>query len=156
METGLVRLDSLFLRPLGGKSIYGDKFDDEGFPYTHSTPGLLSMANSGANTNGSQFFITTKSTPHLNGKHVVFGRVIAGMNLVRKMEYTPTGANDLPVDAVLIHDCGVVAEGEDWKALVAAPLDGDVLADYPEDYQSETSKVGEEPDVAEMLVVSAQ
>jgi peptidyl-prolyl isomerase D len=114
------------------------------------------MANSGPNTNGSQFFITTKSTPHLNGKHVVFGRVVAGMNLVRKMEYAETGANDLPVETVAILDCGVVAEGEDWKTLVAAPLDGDVLADYPEDYESETCKLGEEPAVAEMLIVAAK
>jgi peptidyl-prolyl isomerase D len=117
---------------------------------------LLSMANSGVNTNGSQFFITTKSTPHLNGKHVVFGRVIAGMNLVRKMEYTPTGANDLPLETVVISDCGVVAEGVEWKSLVPESADGDVYADYPEDYTSETSKAGEEPEVSEMLKVSAK
>lgn len=76
----------------GGRSIYGRKFEDEKVWLPHNTPGLLSMANSGPNTNGSQFFVTFRETPHLDGKHTVFGRVIQGWETVLESEKVKTGA----------------------------------------------------------------
>ena len=92
----------------GGESIYGEKFDDENFKMKHDTKGLLSMANSGPGTNGSQFFITTTETPHLDGKHVVFGKVINGYDVVEKIEQCEKGANDKPTADVIIADCGEI------------------------------------------------
>ncbi|KAI3404069.2 CPR6 [Candida oxycetoniae] len=91
---------------IGGESIYGEKFEDENFQKLHDKPFLLSMANSGPNTNGSQFFITTVPTPHLNGKHVVFGEVVQGKSIVRQLERTETDSSDKPLEEWKITDCG--------------------------------------------------
>ncbi|CAK4685953.1 unnamed protein product [Aphanomyces euteiches] len=97
----------------GGESIYGAKFKDENFLHRHTRAGLLSMANAGPNTNGSQFFITLAPTKHLDGKHVVFGEVIKGMDVVYAMEAVPKGRNDKPTHDVVIADCGVLEEDSD-------------------------------------------
>jgi len=92
----------------GGESIYGEKFEDENFKIKHTKAGLLSMANAGPNTNGSQFFITTSVTPHLDGKHCVFGEVTDGSyDVVKKMEAQGSGGGETS-KPVVIKDCGLL------------------------------------------------
>jgi cyclophilin family peptidyl-prolyl cis-trans isomerase len=92
----------------GGKSIYGNKFADENFQLKHEVAGLLSMANAGPNTNGSQFFITTVPTPHLDGRHVIFGKVLTGMDVLKKIEAVGSAPHGTPREKVVIDDCGQV------------------------------------------------
>ncbi|KAF8596601.1 cyclophilin [Ceratobasidium sp. AG-I] len=91
----------------GGKSIYGARFNDENFKIKHTKPGLLSMANAGPNTNGSQFFITTAITSWLDGKHVVFGEVVEGYEVVKSIEKLGT-ANGTPKETIKITESGTV------------------------------------------------
>lgn len=123
----------------GGESIYGEKFEDENFELKHEKPFLLSMANAGPGTNGSQFFVTTVPAPHLDGKHVVFGEVIAGKSIVRTIENTPTGANDKPELDCVIEDCGELPADVDLNEFTKKAPDstGDAYEDFPEDQQKE-------------------
>jgi len=128
----------------GGESIYGAKFEDESFEVKHTKPGLLSMANAGPNTNGSQFFVTTVPTPHLDGKHVVFGEVLKGMGIVREIEAIST-SDDTPVSPVKIEACGELGEGED-DGTANSDDPEDPYPRYPDDYEGDVAiaDIGEE------------
>ncbi|CAD5165170.1 unnamed protein product [Musa acuminata subsp. malaccensis] len=124
----------------GGESIYGLKFEDENFILKHERKGMLSMANSGPNTNGSQFFITTTRTSHLDGKHVVFGKVLKGMGVVRSIEHTPVGDADCTTVDVVISDCGELPEGAD-DGVSNFFKDGDLYPDWPNDLDDKPTEV---------------
>lgn len=124
----------------GGESIYGDRFEDENFDVKHDRPFLLSMANSGPATNGSQFFVTTVPTPHLDGRHVVFGEVINGKGLIRKVEHVATDSSDKPRQEVKIIDCGELKpDSPEYQQASNRTADalGDKYDDYPEDGDAE-------------------
>ncbi len=92
----------------GGESIYGGKFQDEDFTNRHTGRGILSMANAGPNTNGSQFFMCFTATPHLDGKHVVFGQVTGGMEVLDKLEAVGSAPAGQTSAECLIADCGAL------------------------------------------------
>ncbi|KAK8517555.1 hypothetical protein V6N13_127724 [Hibiscus sabdariffa] len=124
----------------GGESIYGLKFEDENFELKHERKGMLSMANMGPNTNGSQFFITTTRTPHLDGKHVVFGKVLKGMGVVRSIEHVATEDGDYPTQDVIVEDCGEIPEGAD-DGVSNFFKDGDIYPDWPADLDKRTVEI---------------
>lgn len=98
----------------GGSSIYGEKFEDEIKPtLKHTGAGILSMANSGSNTNGSQFFITLAPTSWLDGKHTIFGRVTSGMKVVQRMGLVKTNSEDRPLDEVKIIKARLIEKEQD-------------------------------------------
>jgi cyclophilin family peptidyl-prolyl cis-trans isomerase len=124
----------------GGESIYGSKFSDENFYVKHDAAGLLSMANSGPNTNGSQFFITFKPTPHLNGRHVVFGKVVEGLDILKVLEMAATDGNDRPRTAVIIANCGQVGtEERDEKEIIPVASSSSNIKDSLSTKKSETN-----------------
>jgi peptidyl-prolyl isomerase F (cyclophilin D) len=104
----------------GGKSIYGEQFDDENFELKHTAAGVLSMANRGPNTNGSQFFICTVATPHLDGRHVVFGHVVEGMDVVKKIEKLGSRSGKTSA-AIVVFDCGELKPAAEKSSSEAKP-----------------------------------
>ncbi|KAB1214663.1 Peptidyl-prolyl cis-trans isomerase CYP40 [Morella rubra] len=124
----------------GGESIYGLKFEDENLELKHERKGMLSMANAGPNTNGSQFFITTTRTSHLDGKHVIFGKVIKGMGVVRSIEHVTTREGDIPTQDVTVVDCGEIPEGAD-DGISNFFKDGDTYADWPADLDNKPDEI---------------
>ncbi|CAN8033166.1 unnamed protein product [Ixodes persulcatus] len=116
----------------GGESIYGRVFPDENLSVKHDKPGLVAMANSGPDTNGSQFYIITVPTPHLDSKHVVFGRVIKGMGVVAVLELVRTSDMDVPVEDCVIQNCGEILPGQDF-GICEVDCTEDVFPPFPDD-----------------------
>jgi cyclophilin family peptidyl-prolyl cis-trans isomerase len=155
----------------GGTSIYGNSFDDENFLHNHNQAGTLSMANSGPNTNGSQFFITFRATPHLDGRHVVFGHVDLthgpSNDVLEALERVPTGPNDRPKQPVTILDCGLLVQADmkqlavDREKTVVAPAvapddDDEIDLDEADEEEIETKDANPADDEGEKPKTKAQ
>ena len=123
----------------GGTSIYGNKFADENFLLKHTGKGVLSMANSGPNTNGSQFFICTERTSHLDGKHVVFGVVESGWDVVKEIERMGSRSGS-PSAKVVISDCGVLGSEVKDDANVLMPASEDVTGEIGRESGEDVTK----------------
>lgn len=127
----------------GGTSIYGDQFDDENFVHNHAEPFVLSMANAGPNSNKSQFFVTLKGSPHLDGKHVAFGKVVAGKSVLRQLEELDTAPGDVPVLPVTITNCGELKRDAKLLLPFIGSQDG-LTADKYEEHPDDNFNVGKE------------
>jgi len=127
----------------GGESIYGGYFDDENFQRKHDRPFLLSMANRGKNTNGSQFFITTQPASHLDGLHVIFGEVISGQEVVKKIERQPTDEKSKPYNPCMIANCGELVLMKKSKKIDADDLTSSSDSDSSSDSSSSGSDLEE-------------
>ncbi|KAM7250644.1 hypothetical protein ACFE04_022527 [Oxalis oulophora] len=124
----------------GGESIYGATFEDENFILKHERKGMLSMVNTGPDTNGSQFIITANATPQLDGKNVVFGRVIKGLNVIRSIEHVLSEEDGVPTQDVIIGGCGEIPEGAD-DGVSNFLKDGDTYPDWPADLDVKPEEV---------------
>lgn len=125
---------------VAGESIYGLTFEDENFELKHTRKGMLSMANNGPNTNESQFSILTTQAPHLDGKCVVFGKLIKGFGVLRAIEYIAVADDYKPTADVLIVDCGEIPEGGD-DGTINFFKDGDLYPDWPMDLDAKPDNI---------------